>query len=100
MGRCPPTECNAMPETPAIPWAPQDTLETLKQAYLQEAHPVKRTRLHALWRLRRDGSLADTVDAMGVHPRSVHRWVSWYRTGGLPAVRARRKEGGRASRPS
>ena len=82
-----------MPDIPALPWEPQDTVSALKQAYLQEVHPVKRTRLPALWLLRRDWSPRDTADAVGVHLRSVHRWMSWYRAEGLPAVRERLKGG-------
>jgi transposase len=33
------------------------------------------------------------AEVLGVHYRSVQRWVAWYRAGGLAAVRARRMGG-------
>ncbi len=82
-----------MPVSPAIPWEPQDTVEALKTAYRDERHPEKRTRLHALWLLRRGWSLEATADAVGVCTRSVLRWRQWYAAGGLAAVRDRLKGG-------
>ena len=43
-----------------------------------------RTRLHALWLLRRgEGPTA----VVGVGRNAVQRWLRWYREGGLDAVR-------------
>lgn len=56
-----------------MPWAPEDTVGTLKQTYLQEAHPVKHTRLHALWLLRRDWSR--TASGTSVRPALTKGWI-------------------------
>ena len=50
-------------------------------------------RLHGLWLLREGRSVDETAAAVGVHRRTVDRWVAWYRTGGLAAVLAHRQGG-------
>jgi transposase len=74
-------------------WRADDSEETLKAAYLAERDGVIRTRLQALWLLRSGRSLAEVTGALGVHYRTVQRWVDWYRRGGLTLVRARRMGG-------
>jgi transposase len=49
--------------------------------------------LQALWLLREGRSLGEVTAALGVHYRSVQRWVAWYRQGGLDVVRRRQKGG-------
>lgn len=69
-----------------VEWRPEDTAEALKAAYQRERDPEVRTRLHGLWLLRSGRRLGDTAAVVGVHYRSVQRWVEWYRTGGVAAV--------------
>ena len=35
-------------------------------------------RWHALWLLQRGYSVAEVVEVVGVHERSVRRWIAWY----------------------
>ena len=74
-------------------WAAEDTAEALQAQYRAEADPEVRTRLHALWLLRRGESPAAVVAALGVGLRSVQRWQQWYRCGGVPEVRSHRRGG-------
>lgn len=76
-----------------IVWAVEDTVEALHAQYRAEAESEVRTRLHTLWLLRRGESPAAVVAAVGVGLRSVHRWLQWYRSGGLTEVRSRRRGG-------
>src|SRR5260370_396658 len=76
-----------------IEWGAAETSEALKTAYLDERAGVVRTRLQALWLLRRGWSVGAVAGAVGTHYRSVQRWIAWYRHGGLPLVRARRAGG-------
>src|SRR5688500_18222113 len=66
-----------------VAWQESDTPETLKRAYQKERDPEVRTRLHGLWLLRCGWSLRSVAEALGIHYRSVQRWVAWYRQGGL-----------------
>ncbi len=81
-----------------VEWRSEDSVEALRRAYRDEADGEVRTRLHGLWLLRRGQRLAEVAQVVGVHPRTVQRWVQWYRDGGLAAVRAR-KRGGRGQAP-
>ena len=74
-------------------WAAEDTSEALHAQYRAEADPEVRTRLHALWLLRRGESPAAVVAALGVGLRSVQRWQQWYRSGGVSEVRSHRRGG-------
>lgn len=76
-----------------LTWRLDDSAEALKGAYLGEHDGVIRTRLQALWLLRTGRSLAETTTVLGVHYRTVQRWVEWYRRGGLALVRTRRMGG-------
>ena len=78
-----------------ITWAAEDTADALHRQYRAAAVPEVRTRLHALWLLRRGEPPAAVASALGVGLRSVHRWLQWYREGagrrcavGARAVRA------------
>jgi transposase len=81
-----------------IAW--QEDEQTLYNLYRKEKDPQRRTRLHALWLLRRGHSLQETARIVGVHYRTLQRWVAWYRRGGLNEVLGRRHggQGGRKSR--
>jgi transposase len=76
-----------------VEWREGDTADALKAAYLGERDGVVRSRLQALWLLRAGRTLGEVTAALGVHYRSVQRWVAWYRRGGLEPVRSRRKGG-------
>ncbi len=76
-----------------IDWAAEDTVDALHRQYRAEPVPEVRTRLHALWLLRRGEPPVAVVSALGVGLRSVHRWLQWYREGGLAQVCGRRKGG-------
>lgn len=76
-----------------VAWRADDTTAALKAAYQGEAVGAIRQRLHGLWLLRSGWTLAAAAAALGVHYRTVQRWVDWYREGGIGAVRARRMGG-------
>jgi transposase len=76
-----------------IDWRAEDDEGALKAAYQQERRADVRPRLHALWLLRAGRPVRAVAAVLGVHERTVQRWLSWYRDGGLPAVRAHRQAG-------
>ncbi len=78
-------------------WATEDTADGLKARYRGEARADRRMRLHGLWLLREGRSVPEVAAMVGVHRRTVDRWVDWYRTGGLAGVLGHRQGGrGRA----
>lgn len=81
-----------------IDW--QEDEQTLYDLYKKEKDTQKRTRLHALWLLRKGHPLRETAGLIGVHYRTLQDWVAWYRRGGLDEVRQHRRggHGGRKSR--
>ena len=81
-----------------VTWRPQDQPDVLKAAYKAEQDIEMRTRLHGLWLLRTGRTVADTAATVGVHYRSVQRWVDWYRAGGVAAVLSH-KMGGTGRQP-
>lgn len=81
-----------------IPWREEDTAEALKAAYLGEHDLQLRTRLHGLWLLRSGWRLPSVAGVVGIHYRSVQRWVGWYREGGVPKVLSH-KMGGKGQEP-
>ena len=52
-----------------------------------------RTRLHALWLLRRGEGPTAVAAAVGVSRNAVQQWLRWYRAGGLAEVRSHRRGG-------
>ena len=76
-----------------IAWAAEDDAERLKRLYQAETRKDIRPRLHALWLLRTGRRIREVATVLGVHERNVQRWVRWYRTGGLAAVMAHRRQG-------
>lgn len=76
-----------------IAWRPGDDDGALKDAYRQERRADVRPRLHALWLLRTGRRVRDVAQLVGVHERTVQRWLGWYRDGGIAAVRAHRQAG-------
>ena len=76
-----------------IAWAAGDTPAALHDAYRHQPRGEVRSRLQALWLLRKGWRLEAVAAAVGVHYRTVQRWVGWYRAGGLAEVRRRRGGG-------
>ena len=76
-----------------VAWQAEDTVAALKTAYQREGAGAIRQRLQGLWLLRSGWRLGAVAAALGVHYRTVQRWVDWYRAGGLAAVRAHRLGG-------
>ena len=52
-----------------------------------------RTRLHALWLLRSGRRMGEVASVVGVHYRTLQKWVSWYREGGVEEVLSHRMKG-------
>jgi len=71
---------------------------TLKRWYRQEKDHQKRTRLLALWHLRQGRTIREAAEWVGVHPRTVQKWVVWYRQGGVEEV-LRHRHGGQRPHP-
>jgi transposase len=76
-----------------IDWRPEDGKAALKTAYRKERRADVRPRLQALWLLRSGRNVREVAGLVGVHERTVQRWVGWYREGGVAAVRAHRQAG-------
>jgi len=81
-----------------VEWRAGDDVGALQAAYRQEKRPDVKPRLQALWLLRGGRRLAEVAAVVGVEYRTAQRWVSWYRAGGLEAMRAHR-QGGQGQRP-
>ena len=81
-----------------VTWGEEDTEEALKAAYERERDIELRRRLHGLWLLRSGWRLPLVTAAVGVHYRTVQRWVGWYREGGLANV-VSHKMGGKGQEP-
>ncbi len=78
-----------------IDW--QDDEAALYRRYRTERDAELRPRWQVLWLLRRGRSATEVATVVGVHRRSVQRWLAWYRQGGLAAV-AQHRQGGRQGR--
>ena len=75
-------------------WAAADTEAALKARYRSEADGKRRLRLHGLWLLRQGEPVDAVAAAVGVHRRTVERWIDWYRhEGGLAGLVAHRQGG-------
>jgi transposase len=77
----------------------QEDEATLKRRYLAEKDAQNRTRLQALWQLRRGQTVAEVAELVGKHPRTVQDWIAWYRQGGLEGVLQHRQGGHGGKRP-
>jgi transposase len=77
-----------------IDW--QEDEATLHELYQQEHDHQDRRRLQTLWLLRKGYKQEEAADAVGIHRRTVQRWVAWYREGGLAEVLDRRHGGYRS----
>lgn len=80
----------------------QHSKQQLRDRYLEETDHQDRTRLHALWLVRKGRAMSDVAETIGVCYESVRRWTQWYRSGGLEEVLSRRHggSGGKESRLS
>ena len=76
-----------------VDWDPEDTLEALRSAYKAERDVMLRARLRALWLLRSGRQMGEVAAVVGIHYRTLQKWVSWYRTGGVKEVLSHRMKG-------
>lgn len=67
-----------------------ESTDDLKAQLTQERHPAKRVRLHALYLLasQQARSRQEVAALLGVDRNTVGRWLTTYRTSGLPALLA------------
>lgn len=65
----------------------------LRELYRRQDEGEVRTRLHGLWLLRSGWGMEQVAQVVGVHYRTVQRWVGWYRQGGVAEVCARHGAG-------
>lgn len=65
-----------------------EAADDLKLRFMQERHPAKRLRLHALYLLASDQahSRQDVARLLGVDRNTVGRWLTAYRDGGLSTL--------------
>ena len=71
----------------------------LQELYRKESDPETRRRLHAIWLLRQGDKISRVAWLMGVHLRTLNRWLSWYREGGIDELKARRRGNPRGRPP-
>jgi putative transposase len=77
----------------AVKWAAEDDAASLRTRYRRERRGDVRPRLHGLWLVRAGRSAREAAAVLGVHERTVTRWLGWYRAGGLAAVEGRHAGG-------
>lgn len=77
----------------AVEWAAEDDAARLQARYRRERRADVRPRLHGLWLVRAGRSARAAAEVLGVHERTVTRWLGWYRAGGLAAVEGRHAGG-------
>ena len=77
----------------AVEWAAEDDAASLQARYRRERRVDVRPRLHGLWLVRAGRSAREAAEVLGVHERTVTRWLGWYRAGGLAAVEGRHAGG-------
>ena len=77
----------------AVAWAAEDDAASLQARYRRERRADVRPRLHGLWLVRAGRSAREAAAVLGVHERTVTRWLGWYRAGGASAVEGRHAGG-------
>jgi transposase len=77
----------------AVAWAAEDDVASLQARSRRERRADVRSRLHGLWLVRGGRSAREAAAVLGVHERTVTRWLGWYRAGGLAAVEGRHAGG-------
>ena len=81
-----------------VEWS--ESPEVLQSMLDRERNGHRRARLQALGLLRDGASIGEAGKAVGVDYRTVQRWVSWYRQGGIDAVLTRTPGYAAPGRPS
>ena len=76
-----------------VAWAAEDDGASLHARYRRERRADVRPRLHGLWLVRSGRSAREAAGVLGVHERTVQRWLGWYRAGGIAAVEGRHAGG-------
>ncbi len=71
-----------------IEWQEDET--TLFRLYRAEPEAELRTRWHVLWLVRQGHSARQAARLVGVHLRTLRRWLAWYRQGGIAGLRGHR----------
>ena len=77
----------------AVEWAAEDDAASRQARYRRERGADVRPRLHGLWLVRAGRSAREAAEVLGVHERTVTRWLGWYRAGGVAAVEGRHAGG-------
>lgn len=78
-------------KTLQIDW--QDDEAALKAAYQNEKNATIKTRLHLLWLVRQGQTVSQAAPLVGVHYRTAQEWIAWYKQGGVPQLKARKRDG-------
>lgn len=81
-----------------IEW--RESADELYTRYEAEPNPHRKTRLQAFWLLHRGYPIAEVGKEVEVDYRTIQRWISWYRVGGIDAVIRRTPGHGAPGRPS
>ncbi len=69
----------------------REEAKVLQNLYRRENNPDAQRRLQALWLVRQGYKLGQVAWLIGVHYRTISRWLSWYREGGTGELIARRR---------
>lgn len=64
----------------------KESATELADRFDRERDPRRKARLQAFVMLREGKRISDVSDVVGADYRTIQRWVSWYRIGGLDAV--------------
>ena len=64
----------------------EHSAEDFERMLEKERDPRRRARLEAFMMLRQGKRIRDVTEVVGADYRTVQRWVSWYRTGGIESV--------------
>lgn len=81
----------------AVKW--QHSEEELYEHFRQEKQWRIRTRLHALWLLRKGKSMTEVSQVLDINYRTLQRWLAWYGRGSLGEVVRRTVGGQRREQP-
>ncbi|MGB3330750.1 MAG: helix-turn-helix domain-containing protein [Thermomicrobiales bacterium] len=81
-----------------ITW--HESAEELYRRYEAEGNGHRKVRLQAFWLLHRGYQIGEVGKEVQVDYRTIQRWISWYRVGGLESVIERTPGHGAPGRPS
>lgn len=76
-----------------IAWRNGDDVAKLKAHYLAERDPALKPRLQLLWLVCQEQRVHAAAAVVGVHERTAHQWLAWYRAGGIEMLRAKKRHG-------